>query len=133
MLSRQVGGPGNERGSAVVEFALVLPILLLVSLAIVQVGVIARDQLLTVEAARAGAREAAVDSDAEAVRSTAIAAAPGLDPARMELSVRRTGGLGQPVVVTVGYSVPITVPLAGWLFPSEVRLTAVTAMRQEFG
>ena len=50
-----------ERGSAVVEFALVLPVLLLLCLALVQVGVLARDQLLLVQAARAGSRQAVVD------------------------------------------------------------------------
>jgi hypothetical protein len=40
----------------VVEFALVLPILLMVTLAVVQVGLIARDQLMVVQASRAGAR-----------------------------------------------------------------------------
>jgi hypothetical protein len=46
--------------------------------------------------------------------------------------VGRTGGLGQPVEVTVGYRASIAVPLAGLFFPSEVRLEASTAMRQEF-
>jgi hypothetical protein len=51
----------------------------------------------------------------------------------MEVSVQRGGGLGQPVVVIVGYSVPVAIPLAGWFFPSEIRLTSVASMRQEFG
>ena len=50
----------RERGSAAVEFALLLPILLLLLLALVQVGVIARDSLVLTQASRAGAREAAV-------------------------------------------------------------------------
>jgi Flp pilus assembly protein TadG len=43
----------RERGSAAVEFALVLPILLLLLLAFVQVGVIARDSLVLTQASRA--------------------------------------------------------------------------------
>jgi hypothetical protein len=50
----------------------------------------------------------------------------------VEVTVDRTGGLGQPVDVTVGYNARIAVPLAGLFFPSEVRLEASTAMRQEF-
>jgi Flp pilus assembly protein TadG len=46
----------RERGSAAVEFALLLPILLLLLLAFVQVGVIARDSLVLTQASRAGAR-----------------------------------------------------------------------------
>ena len=123
---------GRERGSAVVEFALVLPILLLLCLALVQVGLLARDQLLLVQASRAGSRQAAVDPDDGAVRVAALDAAPGLDPARVEVTVVRAGGVGQPVVVTVDYGASIAVPLAGVFFPSEVRLEASTAMRQEF-
>jgi len=125
-------GRGRERGSAVVEFALVLPILLLLCLALVQIGLLARDQLLLVQAARAGSRQAAVDPVDSAARSAALDAAPGLDPERVEVTVVRTGGLGQPVEVTVGYGARIAVPLAGLFFPSEVRLEASTAMRQEF-
>jgi Flp pilus assembly protein TadG len=47
----------GERGSSVVEFALLLPILLLVLLALVQVGVLARDSLVLTQASRAGARD----------------------------------------------------------------------------
>jgi Flp pilus assembly protein TadG len=46
----------RDRGSAAVEFALLLPILLLLLLALVQVGVIARDSLVLTQASRAGAR-----------------------------------------------------------------------------
>lgn len=121
-----------ERGSAVVEFALVLPVLLLLCLALVQIGVLGRDQLLLVQAARAGSRQAVVDPEDGPARLAALEAAPGLDPARVEVTVDRTGGLGQPVEVTVGYRARIAVPLAGLFFPSEVRLEASTAMRQEF-
>jgi len=115
-----------------VEFALVLPVLLLLCLALVQIGLLARDQLLLVQAARAGTRQAVVDPDDGAVRSVALEAAPGLDPTRVEVTVDRTGGLGRPVEVTVGYEARIAVPLAGLFFPSEVGLEASTTMRQEF-
>ena len=46
----------RDRGSAVVEFALVLPLLLVIALALVQVGLLARDRLLVEAASRAGAQ-----------------------------------------------------------------------------
>ena len=49
--------PDRETGTAAVEFALVLPIVLLVVLALVQTGLLVRDRLLVEAAARAGARE----------------------------------------------------------------------------
>ena len=45
-----------ERGSAAVEFALVLPLVLVVVLALVQVGVFVRDRQSVEAAARAGTR-----------------------------------------------------------------------------
>jgi Flp pilus assembly protein TadG len=122
-----------ERGSAVVEFALVLPILLMVTLAVVQVGLVARDQLMVVQASRAGAREAAVSADEETVRSAAVHAAAPLDPNALDVEVSRAGALGEPVTVTVRYAESVRVPLVAWLFPSRISLQSSAVARQEFG
>jgi Flp pilus assembly protein TadG len=50
---------GRQRGSAAVEFALVLPFVLVLVLALVQVGLFARDRLLVEAAARGGWRAGA--------------------------------------------------------------------------
>lgn len=123
----------RERGSAAVEFALLLPILLLVLLAFVQVGVLARDRLLLAQASRAGAREAAITDSDSAVLEAVTRAGAGLDPARLRLTVERTGARGSPVTVSLGYDVPVAGALAGWLLPSVVTLDATATARQEFG
>jgi len=120
-----------DQGSVVVEFALLLPILFLVLLAAVQVGLLARDQLLLAQASRAGAREAAVTLDAQAVHDSAVVASPGLDPDRLQVSVLRDGTQGDPVTVEVTYQASVAPPLAGWLFPATVELRARATMRQE--
>jgi Flp pilus assembly protein TadG len=122
----------SERGSAAVEFALLLPILMLVLLALVQVGALARDQLVITQASRAGAREAAVEGSAEAVREAVIAAATGLDPERLSVDVAWSGTRGDPVSVSVAYDVPVASPLAGWLLPETITLRSSATMRQEF-
>jgi Flp pilus assembly protein TadG len=48
----------HETGSAAVELALVLPLVLMMVLALLQVGLLAKDSLVVVQAAREGAREA---------------------------------------------------------------------------
>src|ERR687891_321583 len=63
---------GSQRGTAAVEFALVLPLVLLVALALVQTGLLVRDRLLVEGAARAGARAAAVQDDPGAIRDAAL-------------------------------------------------------------
>jgi hypothetical protein len=98
----------------------------------VQVGLIARDQLLVVEAARVGARAASVEADDAAARDAALAAAPGLDPVRVTFLVERGGERGLPVTVRVGYQAPVQVPIAGWLFPDAIPLSGEATMRQEY-
>ena len=120
-------------GSATVEFALVLPLVLVVVLALVQVGLLVRDRLLVEAAARAAARAAAVQDDPAAITSAALAAAPGLDPARASVETTRVGERGSPVTVRFLYAESFRVPLVGWLVGAGVTLTAEAAARQEFG
>jgi Flp pilus assembly protein TadG len=122
----------SERGTATLEFAMVLPILLILVLALVQVGLIVRDQLVLVGAARAGAREAVVTPDDDRVRSVTAAAAPGIDASTMVVSINRTGR-GDPASVSIDYRESLRVPFVDWLFPSSVTLRASASMRQEFG
>ena len=82
----------HEGGSAVVEFALLMPILLLLLLALVQVGVLARDRLLLAQASRAGAREAAITDSESAILEAVTRAGTGLDPARLRPRHRADGG-----------------------------------------
>src|SRR5262245_4037340 len=114
--------PSRERGTAAVEFALVLPLVLVVALALVQTGLLVRDRLLVEAAARAGARAAAVQEDAAAIRSAAIEAAPSLDDALVVVDVTRVGVRGEPVTVSLRYDAPVRVPFVGWLFGDAIRV-----------
>jgi Flp pilus assembly protein TadG len=130
---RKGRGRWGQRGSAAVEFALVLPLVLIVTLALVEVGLLVKDQLVVQEAARAAARQAAVSADDDSARQAAVAAAGSLDPDRMDVAIERVGGAGTPATVTVHYRAPIAVPVVGWLFPPEVDLDGTAVMRQETG
>ena len=123
---------GAERGTATVEFALLLPLLLVMCLALVQVGLLARDRLLAEAVARAGAREAALQADEAAIREAALAAGPGLDADAVTIGVTREGSVGDPVTVEVGYAEPIRVPFVDWLFGDTVSMAASATDRQEF-
>jgi Flp pilus assembly protein TadG len=116
-----------------VEFALLLPILFVVLLAVVQVGVIARDGLLLSQAARAGARAAAVTLDEAAVVDATVQAAPGLAADAIGVDITRAAEVGGPVTVSVSYEATVAGPLAGWLLPATVHLDASATMRQEVG
>lgn len=118
----------SERGSAAIEFALVLPLVLLVLLGSVEVVVIARTQLEVGHAAREGARQAATTPDVDravaAVRATL--AGPAASAARV--SVERQQHVGGTARVTVSVRHPVAVPLFGGF---EVTLRSSAVMRVE--
>jgi Flp pilus assembly protein TadG len=126
-------GDRRDGGSAAIEFALVLPLVLLVTLALVQTGLLVRDRLLVEGAARAGARVAAIQEDGVAIRDAVVAAAPGLDASGLDVAVSRTGVRGDPVTVSVRYAAAVRVPLVSWLFGGSVGMSSTTTARQEFG
>ncbi|HEY5905998.1 MAG TPA: TadE family protein [Actinomycetota bacterium] len=130
--ARRVARARGERGTAAVEFALVLPIVLAIVLALVQVGLLVRDRLLVESAARAGARTAAVDPDEDAVRASVLRAAPALDEGAVSLAIARAGARGEPVTVTLTYVAAVRVPFVAWLFPEGVSMQAEATDRQEF-
>ena len=111
------------------ELALVLPLVVALLLAVVQVGLIVRDQVLVVHAAREAAREAAVDPDpAAALRAAADGS--GLPASRLRVAVTGRGGPGSRVRVEVRYRAATDVPLVGAAL-GELTLTGAVAMRVE--
>ena len=115
----------GERGQASVELALVLPVLILFLLGLVQTALVARDQVLLQDAARAAAREASVGAAPSRVRDAARRSLAGVT-----VDVQRQGGVGDPVVVVARYHDRTDVPFVGGLFP-DVDLTARATMRAE--
>jgi hypothetical protein len=124
-----VRGRGEE-GQAATELALVLPFVVLLLLAAVQVTLVARDQILVVHAAREAARAASVEPGrAEAAARAAALRASGLaaDRVAVETSV---GSGGEDVVVVLRYRAPTDVVLVGRWVPA-LELRAKAAMRME--
>lgn len=107
----------SDRGQAAVETALVLPLLLAVVLVLVQVGLLVRDHILVVHAAREAARAASVAPTTEAAAAAAVAAT-GLDSSRLQVDTTGTRGSGGRLRVTVRYHPETSVPIVGRLFPA---------------
>ena len=107
--SRSKGRP--DTGQASVEFALVLPLLILLALGLLQAVVLGMDAARVNGAAREAARAAAVGRDAAGVRDAAVRGGGGLDQERLEVSVEPLPVTsGQPVTVEVGYRTQLFVP-----------------------
>jgi len=117
----------RERGSAVVEFALVVPLVLVLVLGLVEVALVARTQMEVINAAREGARQAAVSPDpSDAVR--AVRASLGDVGASARVSVRRPDVVGRLAEVEVSLPYRVAAPLFGG---ARVDVTARVAMRVE--
>lgn len=122
------GGRG-ESGQAAVELALALPLLAVLFLLLLQVTLVARDQVLLTHAAREGAREAAVADDPGAARRGALAGSR-LDPDRLDVTAAGRGEPGSRVTATLVYESATDVPVVG-AFVGDVRLRAAVTMRVE--
>lgn len=77
----------REEGQALVEFAIVLPILLLAMLLVVTVGEIARDRIVLEHAASEGARNGSLNNDDLQIRQAVAATVHPLDPARVTVTI----------------------------------------------
>lgn len=110
-----------------VEFALVLPLVLVVLLGIVEVAVVARSEIQLVHAAREGAREAATSPD---VRRSVAAVRSALGDAgrAARVSVRRPARVGEKATVTVLLTHTVAAPVFGGF---SVELQARSTMRVE--
>jgi hypothetical protein len=114
------GRPGPDAGSATVELAAAIPLLVAVTLAMVGVIGLARDQVLAQGAAREAAREAAMGGDPARAAAAARAALPSGRPATVTVAAAGPGR----VRVVVG--LPVTLPFG--VRPVIVSATTVAAL-----
>ena len=116
----------GEAGQSTVEFVLVLPLVLILTLGLLQVGVLVRDQIMVLGAAREGVREAIVTPDHGAITAAAGNAAPGL---KLNVQVSRGTKRGDPARVNVS-APPARLPLVGKIV-GGMNLKASATMRME--
>ena len=119
-------GWGRERGAAAVEFALVLPILVLILFGVIEFGGVYNAQLMVTGAAREGAREMAVGGDPADAEAAAVAAVVVAGAEALDVTVSPgTCTAGSDVTVTVVYDRPF---LTG-LFGATLELTGLATRR----
>lgn len=124
----------NCSGQAIVELALILPILLLLFFGIVEFGRIFSTQLLVTSSAREAAREAVVGAGDEAVVLSAKNRASILDDARMEIYISPEEASrirGNPVTVRIDYPVKIYAPIISEIIGAPFVVRGEVTMRVE--
>lgn len=111
-----------------VEFALAVPLILLVLFAVLQFGVVYNDYVTLTDATRAGARKAAVsrlESSPSAAAEAAVRdSASGLDQADLDVGVSATWEHGEDVTVTATY--PYEIDLLGFVVAAGELESATT-------
>jgi Flp pilus assembly protein TadG len=122
-----------ERGQTMVEFALALPILALLLIAIVQLGVVLNTYVEVTDAARVGARKASVSRTDPGGVATAIAAArdstSSLDEDQLDVSLTpQPWPKGSPIEVQVTY--PVSIDILGFVVKEGVLEAEATARSQ---
>jgi Flp pilus assembly protein TadG len=112
----------SEEGQAAVEFAMVLPLLVVLLLGVIQLGIAFNNYVTLTDAARAGARKAIVSrlagggtSDAEAA---VRAAAGSLDQAKLQVDTTNAGCTTSGAQATLVAKYPYSINLLGWVAKS---------------
>lgn len=120
----------RERGAAAVEFALVVPILLLIIVGIVEFSRIYNVQITLNQAAREGARSMAISNNVTTAQSQAVTAAPGLSPALSASNVGITPATGSCTGgAEANATITYTLTTLTGFFGHSVTLTGKGAMR----
>jgi len=124
----------DQRGQAIVEMALVLPILLLIVFGIIEFGRLYACDLAINNAAREGARAAALGAPDEDITIIVKDRCSFLDPTKLVIEVAPVPlerASGNPVNINVGYPVEINAPIISTIIGNPVQLSARVSMRVE--
>lgn len=118
--------PAPDLGQGTVELVVLLPVVVILALAVAQIGVLVQHRVMLTHAAREVARAASV-AGGEVDPASATGLDGGLDTSRLDVETRLAGG---SVIVELRYRDPTDVPLVGALVP-DVLLEARASMLVE--
>lgn len=124
----------DKKGQALIEFAFVIPLLLLLLFGIVEFGRIFGAELVVTYSAREGARAGAVGSTDEAILAQVRNSAANLDPTRLVIVIDPIGTeriRGQQLSVQVQYPVTVVIPLISAITGGTVTVDSTCIMRVE--
>jgi Flp pilus assembly protein TadG len=117
----------HDRGAAAVEFALIIPVLLLLVFGIIEFSRLYNEQISLTNAARSAARVMAIGNNQGDAASAAIDASPALNPVLTSGQVSFSPAAcaaGTMMTVTINYDTEL---LTGW-FGASMTLTGKGAM-----
>ena len=144
----RTGSGGGSQGSSLVEFALVVPLLLLLLFGVIDLGRVFFTQMSLQNAVRQAGRFAVTGnhlpdpnnssstlSRVDSIKLVAQQAAAGLDVSQIQISSQtggsvgagRAGGPQDTVTISLTVNLPLITPLIGRFFPNGVYTFTVSA------
>jgi len=123
----------DNRGTQLVEFAIVLPILMLLLVGIMEFGRAFFSWVVITNGAREGARYGAIGKSSSEITARVVDTTTGMEPSLITVSTTNAQGTpGTSVTVQVTYSLQIITPMMAAFFPSNpYPLTNTATMRLE--
>ncbi|MCM3602696.1 pilus assembly protein [Robertmurraya korlensis] len=122
----------SQKGQSMVEFALVIPILILLLFAILDFGRVFHAYLAIDHAGREAARAASIGKDDSTIRSTAVSKASSISLAESQVAISPGGvkSSGSQVTITITYPISFLTPVISNI-TGPITLTNSTVMRVE--
>lgn len=124
----------NGRGQALVELALVLPLLILLLFGTMEFGRIFHSYLALANASREGARAGIVGADDAGIRTKVkdVAASLELEDSQIDITPGQDSrSRGVPLTIQVDYQVNLLTPVLNIIIPDPFPLSTSTTMRVE--
>jgi len=123
----------NRRGQSVVEFALILPFLILILLGVVEFGRFFNAWLMVTHSSREGARLASLGGSSLQVEERVDLVMTYFDTSRITVTISPSGtkSRGDMVTVIVNYDIDPLTPMISIITGGTVHLHSDTVMRVE--
>jgi len=124
----------NEKGQSLVEFAILLPLLLLLMMGILEFSLMLNSYLTINNSAREGARLGIVAGSNIEIKELILNISPNLDSKKLIVNItplegsRQSGGT---ITVEVIYNYQVIIPIISNILGNVVVLKAQTSMRIE--
>lgn len=125
---------GNKRGQAMVEIAILIPILITILMGIFEFGRIFNAHLILTHASREGARSAALSSSDTDIIQTVNESIFYLDTSNLTISIypsQSSRSRGTKVTVELDYNIDIIAPFLEAIISDPFPLESKTVMRVE--
>lgn len=124
----------NEKGQALVEFVIILPVILLLIMGIFEFGIMINSYISIQHASREGARIGSVGGTDAEIQNAIISISPHLNSENLDIQISPTEGIrerGDALTINIIYNYQVTIPIISSIINNAVELDAKTIMRIE--